>query len=193
MKPGQQHTDNSRVLQTNIGDLIHSYVIRYTPDVIATVETFLNPTIPTNFGHIQGYSGWHRRDRASGTFGGIAVCFREGLAVEALDVDMDRHLELMFFRLWTRQCDTILLCICYRPQWQGSDPIHFLHTNLDTLLLQHSCKHLVVIGDMNQLLVARDFEELLTMYGLSNHVFPTHTSGSFLSQTSQMASSPAAP
>ncbi|KAK3867727.1 hypothetical protein Pcinc_026836 [Petrolisthes cinctipes] len=168
-------------LQTNIGDLIHSYVIPYTPDVIATVETFLNPTIPTNFGHIQGYSGWHRRDRANGTFGGIAVCFREGLAVEALDVDMDRHLELMFFRLWTRQRDTILLCICYHPQWQGSDPIHFLHTNLDTLLLQHSCKHLVVIGDMNQHLVARDSEELLTMYGLSNHVtFPTHTSGSSL-------------
>ncbi|KAK3894628.1 hypothetical protein Pcinc_001606 [Petrolisthes cinctipes] len=34
---------------------------------------------------------------------------------------------------------------------------------------------------MNQHLVARDFEELLTMYGLSNHVtFPTHTSGSSL-------------
>ncbi|KAK3859790.1 hypothetical protein Pcinc_034116 [Petrolisthes cinctipes] len=48
---------NVRGLQTNIGDLIHSYVIPYTPDVIATVETFLNPTIPTNFGHIQGYSG----------------------------------------------------------------------------------------------------------------------------------------
>ncbi|KAK3872863.1 hypothetical protein Pcinc_022118 [Petrolisthes cinctipes] len=85
------------------------------------------------------------------------------------------------WRLWTRQRDTILLYICYRPQWQGSDPIHFLHTNLDTLLLQHSCKHLVVIGDMNQHLVARDFEELLTMYGLSNHAtFPTHTSGSSL-------------
>ncbi|KAK3894627.1 hypothetical protein Pcinc_001605 [Petrolisthes cinctipes] len=107
---------NVRGLQTNIGDLIHSYVIPYTPDVIATVETFLNPTILTNFGHIRGYSGWHRRDRANRTFGGIAVCFREGLAVEALDVDMDRHLELMFFRLWTRQRDTILLCICYRPQ-----------------------------------------------------------------------------
>ncbi|KAK3891295.1 hypothetical protein Pcinc_004810 [Petrolisthes cinctipes] len=139
-------SDNARGLQTNIGDLIHSYAIPYTPDVIATVETFLNPTIPTNFGHIQGYSGWHRRDHANGTFGGIAVCFREGLAVEALDVDMDRHLELMFFRLWTRQCDTILLCIRYHPKWQGSDPIHFFHTNLDTLLLQHSCKHLVVIG-----------------------------------------------
>ncbi|KAK3872494.1 hypothetical protein Pcinc_022431 [Petrolisthes cinctipes] len=34
---------------------------------------------------------------------------------------------------------------------------------------------------MNQHLVARDFEELLTMYGLSNHAtFPTHTSGSSL-------------
>ena len=102
---------NVRGMQSNIGDLTHSYVIPHSPDVIATVETFLNPTIPPNFGQIRGYSGWHRRDRARGTFGGLAVCFREGLAVEALDVDMDRHLELMFFRLWTRHHYSILLCI----------------------------------------------------------------------------------
>ena len=70
---------------------------------------------------------------------------------------------MMFFRLWTSRRDTILLCVYYRPQWQGSDPIHFLHANLDTLLLQHSCKHLIVMGDMNHL-VARPFEELLTVY-----------------------------
>ena len=172
---------NVRGLQTNIGDLVHSYVIPHSPDIIATVETFLNPTIPTNFGHIQGYSEWHRRDRAHGTFGGIAVCFREGLAVEPLDVNMDRHLEMTFFRIWTKQRDTILLCVCYRPQWQGSDPIDFLHTNLDALLLQYSCKHLVVMGDMNQHLVARNFEDFLNVYGLTNHVtFPTHISGSSL-------------
>ncbi|KAG0711354.1 hypothetical protein GWK47_020760 [Chionoecetes opilio] len=64
---------------------------------------------------------------------------------------------------------------------QGNNPIHFLHTNIDTLLLQHSCNHLIVVGDMNQHLVARQFEDLLTEYGLSSHVnFPTHTSGSSL-------------
>ncbi|KAG0719788.1 hypothetical protein GWK47_049766 [Chionoecetes opilio] len=172
---------NVRGLQTNIGDLAHSFIIPHNLDIIVTVETFLNPTIPANFGHIQGYSRWLRRDCAHGTFGGIAVCFREGLAVEALEVEMDRHLEMMFFRLWTSRHETILLCVCYRPQWQGKDPIHFLHSNIDTLPLQHNCNHLIVVGDMNQRLVARQFENLLTEYGLNNHVnFPTHISGSSL-------------
>ncbi|KAG0729688.1 hypothetical protein GWK47_029826 [Chionoecetes opilio] len=172
---------NVRGLQTNIGDLAHSFIIPHNPHIIATVETFLNPTIPTNFGHIQGYSRWLRRDRAHGTFGGITVCFREGLAVEAREVEMDRHLEMMFFRLWTSRHETILLCVCYRPQWQGNDPIHFLHCNIDTLLLQHNSNHLIVVGDMNKHLVARQFENLLTEYGLNNHVnFPTHISGSSL-------------
>ena len=172
---------NVRGLQTNIGDLTHSCIIPHNPDIVATVETFLNPNVPDNFGHIKGYSRWHRRDRAHGTFGGIAVCFREGLPVEALDVDMERNLEIMFFRVWLKKREPLLLCVCYRPQWQGSDPIHFLHANIDTLLLQYSCKHLIVVGDMNQHLVARQFASLLNVFGLNNHVnFPTHTSGSSL-------------
>ena len=40
---------------------------------------------------------------------------------------------------------------------------------------------MIILGDMNQHLVARCFEELLTVYGLKNHVnFPTHISGSSL-------------
>lgn len=35
------------------------------------------------------------------------------------------------------------------------------------------------MGDLNQYLVARSFEELLTVHNLTNHVtFPTHVSGS---------------
>ncbi|KAG0724945.1 hypothetical protein GWK47_039548 [Chionoecetes opilio] len=94
---------------------------------------------------------------------------------------MDRHLAMMFFRLWTSRHKTILQCICYRPQWQGNDPIHFLHSNIDTLLLQHNCNHLIVVGDMNQHLVTRQFEDLLIEYGLNNPInFPTHISGSSL-------------
>ncbi|KAG0719183.1 hypothetical protein GWK47_051028 [Chionoecetes opilio] len=115
---------NVRGLQTNIGELAHSFIIPHNTGIIATVETFLNHTIPANFGHIQGYSRWLRKDRAHGTIGGIAVCFREGLAIEALEVEMYRHHEMMFFRLWTSRHETILLCVCYRPQWQGDDPIH---------------------------------------------------------------------
>lgn len=104
---------NVRGLQTNIGDLTHSHVLQHNPDIIATVETFLNSSVPENYGQINGYSRWHRRDRVQGTFGGIAVCFRRGLAVQALNVDMPEHLELMFFKLWIHSQDAILLCVCY--------------------------------------------------------------------------------
>ncbi|KAK3896046.1 hypothetical protein Pcinc_000290 [Petrolisthes cinctipes] len=74
--------------------------------------------------------------------------------------------------------DTILLCVCYHPQWQGSDPINYIYGNLDSLLLQHSCKHFIMLGDLNQHLVERSFQELLTDYGLTNYVdIPTHISG----------------
>ncbi|KAG0712665.1 hypothetical protein GWK47_017958 [Chionoecetes opilio] len=80
-----------------------------------------------------------------------------------------------------RDEDAILLCVCYRPQWQGREPIEYLHTHLDDLLQQHTCEHVVIIGDMNQHLVARSFDDFLTVYGLTNQVdFPTHISGSSL-------------
>ena len=172
---------NVRGFQTNIGDLTHTFIIPQKADIVATVETFLNETVPENFGQISGYSKWFRRDRAAGTFGGIAVCFRKDLHVQALDIDLPRHLELSFFRLWTNTNEAILICICYRPQWQGSQPIEFLHDNLDNLLYQFSCKNVIILGDMNQHLVARSFDDLLTVFGLNNHVdFPTHISGSSL-------------
>ncbi|KAG0725961.1 hypothetical protein GWK47_004492 [Chionoecetes opilio] len=90
---------------------------------------------------------------------------------------------MMFFKIWTQHHGSTLLCVCYRPQWQGREPIEFLHSHLDRLLQQYSCNHTVIVGDLNQhlQLVARAFEELLTVYGLTNHVtFPTHISGSSL-------------
>ena len=172
---------NVRGLQTNIGDLVHSCVIPHTPDVVATVETFLNDSIPNNFGIIQGYTRWHRRDRARGTFGGVAVCFNKNLSVQPLDVTIPAHLEMMFFRLWTKHHGCTLLCVCYRPQWQGAEPLQFLHTHLDRLLQQYSCTSTIIVGDLNQHMVARSFEELLTVYGLTNHVtFPTHILGGSL-------------
>ena len=90
---------NVRGLQTNIGDLTHSHVLPHTPDVIATVETFLNSSVPANHGQLQDYTSWHRRDRTHGTFGGVAVCFRKSLSVQVVEVDMPEHLELMFFKV----------------------------------------------------------------------------------------------
>ena len=47
---------NVRGFQTNLGDLTHSFVIPKNPDIVATVETFLNETVPENYGMITGYS-----------------------------------------------------------------------------------------------------------------------------------------
>lgn len=172
---------NVRGFQTNIGDLTHSFIIPRNADIVATVETFLNESIPENYGKIDGYSKWYRKDRSTGNFGGIAVCFRKGIHVQPIDVDIPDQLELAFFRLWINATDIVLLCVCYRPQWHGSQPIEYLHNNLDNILHQYSCKNLIIVGDLNQHLVARPFEELLTVYGLNNHVnFPTHISGSSL-------------
>lgn len=172
---------NVRGFQTNVGDLTHSFVIPKRADIVATVETFLNATVPENYGQISGYSKWFRKDRSTGNFGGIAVCFRKGLHVQPLAVDLPDHLELSFFRLWINMNEAVLFCICYRPQWQGSEPVVYLQNNLDDILHRFLCKRVILVGDMNQHLVARPFEELLTVYGLRNHVdFPTHISGSSL-------------
>ena len=174
-------SSNVRGFQTNLGDLTHSFVLPLKPDIIATVETFLNSTVPDNYGKISGYTKWHRNDRTNGTFGGIAVCFKNSIQAQPLEVDMPNHLELSFFRLWANSHDAILLCVCYRPQWQGSEPLTFLQDNLDRLLLQFSCKNIIIVGDLNQHLVATAFNELLDIHGLANHVdFPTHISGSSL-------------
>lgn len=59
--------------------------------------------------------------------------------------------------------------------------MHYLQVNLDTLLCQHSCSQLIIVGDLNQHVMARSFDELLILHGLTNHVtFPPHTSGSSL-------------
>ena len=172
---------NIRGFQTNIGDLTHSFVIPNRIDIVATVETFLNETVPENYGHIRGYSRWHRRDRIKGTFGGIAVCFRNSLCVQPLDVNPPDHLEMMFFKILVTKQEAVLLCVCYRPQWQGSEPLLYLQNNLDSILQDHSCQRVIIVGDLNYYLVASAFNELLTVHGLDNHVdFPTHISGSSL-------------
>ena len=172
---------NVRGFQTNIGDLTHSFIIPRQPDIIVTVETFLTETIPVNYGKVAGYSKWFRRDRKTGNFGGVAACFRNELYIQELNIDIPDHLELMFFRVWVNTSESILLCVCYRPQWQKSEPIDYLYQHLDDIMNRYACKNVIIVGDMNQHLIARSFNEFLTVYGLTNHVnFPTHISGSSL-------------
>ena len=172
---------NVRGLLTNIGDLTHSFVVPNNVDIVVAVETFFDENVPNNFGRISGYTNWYRRDRTVRQKGGIAACFRKSLHVQPLDIDTPEHLEISFFKVWANNDETILFTACYRPQWQGNEPIEFLHHNLDNLLHLYSCKHLIIVGDMNQNQIRGHFEDFLTIYGLTNHVtFPTHDSGSSL-------------
>lgn len=125
---------------------------------------------------------WERKVASGkrGTFGSVAVYFHKNLSISSIDVPLPGHLEMVFFRVWTQHQSSILLCVCYRPQWQGSDPINFLQAYLDELLQQYYCDYVVIAGDMKQHLVARSLEELLTGFGLRNHVFSAHISGSSL-------------
>ncbi|KAK8744024.1 hypothetical protein OTU49_000969, partial [Cherax quadricarinatus] len=72
-------------------------------------------------------------------------------------------------------------CAMYRPQWQHADPINFLMENIDSLLLQHNCQHIIIVGDLNQHLLQRDFDDLLAVFDMRKFVdFPTHISCSSL-------------
>ena len=74
---------NVRGLLTNIGDLTYSFIIPHKPDIVATVETFFNDQVPDNYGKVDGYSNWYRRDRKEGQKGGIAVCLKKRFACAA--------------------------------------------------------------------------------------------------------------
>nr|XP_045603079.1 uncharacterized protein LOC123761179 [Procambarus clarkii] len=171
---------NIRGFMTNVGDLTHSFVNTHRPDVVVVLETFLDDRTPENFATIAGYTSWLRRDR-QGQGGGVAVCTSKSVYAQHIDVVIPGHLEIMFFKVCLNPGTSILLCAMYRPQWQGASPITFLMDNLDSLLMQHNCQHIIIVGDLNQYLIQRDFDELLAVFNLENFVsFPTHISGSSL-------------
>lgn len=148
---------------------------------MVTVETFLDDTCATTCDKIPGYSHWTRRDRHTGQGGGIAVCHRNGLQMDALTTDTPLEMEMMFLRIILEDRSALLLCAMYRPQWQGSAPLTYLTEHLDDLMAAHSCQYAMVVGDLNQHLVARAFTELTAVHGLHNHVeFPTHQRGGSL-------------
>lgn len=170
---------NVRGLRTNLGDLTNT-TLRNNADIVICCETFLDDSIPPTYGQMQGYTHWYRRDR-SGQGGGVAVCHKLGLHIQALNIDMPAHYEIIFLKIYVNQTDSILLTACYRPQWQGSAPLEYLRDNLDRLLVENGCSNLLIVGDLNQNIVQRSFNELLLIHDLHNHVdFPTHVSGSSL-------------
>ncbi|KAG0727704.1 hypothetical protein GWK47_034100 [Chionoecetes opilio] len=169
---------NVRGLRTNIGDLTHNCVLRHSADVVVATETWLNNEVEPTFGKIRCYTQWNRRDSPERAGGGVAVCFKEGVQAQHLDVVPPPHMEVMFFRVVLADRSAILLCAMYRPPRQRPASLQYLTEALDDLMLEHRCRHVLVVGDLNHHLEQHVYESLLTVQCLRDHVtFPTHERG----------------
>lgn len=125
------------------------FIIPNNSDIIAAVDTFPNAGVPSNYGKVSG-----------------TVCSRQNLTVQLILVDMPDHLEFMFLKTYGKSF--ILLCVFYRPQWQGNGTHTFFQTHLDDFLQEQGCSHAIIV-------VARTFTELLTVHGFISVTSP-HTS-----------------
>ncbi|KAG0720249.1 hypothetical protein GWK47_048890 [Chionoecetes opilio] len=166
---------NVRGLRTDIGDLTHNCVLRHSTDVVVVTETWLNNEVEPTFGKIRGYTQQTRRDRPERAGGGVAVCFKEGVQAQHLDVVPPPHMEMMFFRVVLADRSATLVCAMYRPPRQGPSSLQYLTGALDDLMLEHRCRHVLVVGDLNHHLEQHVYESLQTVQVLTDHVtFPTH-------------------
>ena len=172
---------NVRGLRTNIGDLTHNFILRHQADIAVVTETWLTSEVEPAFGKLRGYTHWARQDRPERAGGGVAVCFREGVQAQALQVETPPTTEALFFRVVLANGTALLLCAAYRPPRQGPVILRFLTEQLDGLLTRHGCSHVLIVGDLNHHLERDAYEDLLTVQGLTDHVtFPTHERGGTL-------------
>ncbi|MPC67993.1 hypothetical protein E2C01_062182 [Portunus trituberculatus] len=164
---------NVRGLRTNLGDLTHNFVLRHQADIVANTETWLNGEVEAIFGNIPGYTKWVRKNREQRVGGKVAACFKHGLQSQLIDIMLPQGMEAIFFRVVLSDKTGLLL--------QGRSALDFLTEKVDTLLQQHRCSHVMILGDLNHHLEQDAFTSLLTVQGLANHMtFPTHERGGSL-------------
>ena len=143
---------NVRGFKTNVGELTYQFVLKEKADIVFVEETFLDNTVPSNFGKIPGYTAWIRRDRVT-LGGGVALCYREGLQVQLLDFPIPQELEIIIFKLIDRNGTGTLCCGCYRPPTQGSALVEFLMQHLDNFLIASKCENVLMGMDVLNLSV----------------------------------------
>lgn len=140
-----------------------------------------NSEVELSFGRIPGYTHWIRRDQQGRQGGGVAVCLKEGVQAQRLEVETPPTTEAVFLKVILADGTALLLCAMYRPPRQGPAPLDFLTEQMDDLLTRHRYRHVLIVGDLNQHMEGAGYENLLTVQGLTDHVtFPTHERGGTL-------------
>lgn len=173
-------SSNVRGFHTNVGELTHRFILKNKADIVFVSETFLDDRVPETYARVKGYSPWIRKDRTT-RGGGVALCYKENLNLQVINFPTPSDLEILIFKLIDNEGKGTLCCGCYRPPLQGSGLLEFLVANLDQLLTANGCENILIIGDLNQHIVQVDFDSMLAVFNLENHVtFPTHSSGSSL-------------
>jgi len=171
---------NIRGFHTNVGELTHAFVLKNKADIIFVCETFLDDKVSGNYAKIPGYSPWIRKDRNT-SGGGIALCHRNTVPIQVIDYPVQENLELILWKIIDGKGKSTLCCGCYRPPSQGTIITEFLINHLDNMLSYSQCENLIIVGDLNQHTIQANFDSMLALYDLTNHVnFATHSSGSSL-------------
>ncbi|XP_050704884.1 uncharacterized protein LOC126990346 [Eriocheir sinensis] len=127
---------NVRGPRTNIGDLTHSFVLRHRVDIAVVTETWLNSEVELSFARIPGYTHWIRRDRQGRQGGGVAVCLKEGVQAQRLEVETPPTTEAVFLKVILADGTALLLCAMYRPPSSPQPsltPLHYWWQRCPTL------------------------------------------------------------
>ncbi|KAK4306660.1 hypothetical protein Pmani_021553 [Petrolisthes manimaculis] len=91
---------------------------------IVCAHSEIRDKVEPTFGKICGYTHWTRKDRLERAGDGVAVCFKEGLQSQLLDVVTPPEMEAMFFRVVLADRSALLICAMYRPPRQGPASLH---------------------------------------------------------------------
>ena len=149
-------------------------------NIIGISESFLKPSISSNFVALPGYNLF-RNDRLNKACGGVAIYVKDGIKTKVLITSKQEYCsrpEFMLLELSLSSTDKLLVGICYRPPKIG----HFTDFENALLSLMPCYNRILVMGDMNTDLnmTNRNFDyfQLTTIFQCLNMTIlpldPTH-------------------
>ena len=168
-------TASLRLFSVNICSLRHkvvtptSEILRFNPDIVAVLETWLTPLIPDSDLHIPNFTLVRRDRQAQG--GGVAIYVKDYSGYSIPDLPLDPSIECLCIdvHLGTK---TTRLCNVYRPLNSQADWLDKFNLNLDSIC--DTKRDIILMGDFNyDYLItneSRDFKNTLSLYNLLQHI-----------------------